>query len=73
MEDGRSKTILKKSYAYLQIEQTMQGEIYVLLKAQLKEVIFMIFRGFWSDNEDYELIKLFLKYGRKWSKMTQYI
>lgn len=73
MEDGRSKTILKKSYTYLQIEQTMQGEIYVLLKAQLKEVIFMIFRGFWSDNEDYELIKLFLKYGRKWSKMTQYI
>ncbi len=43
------------------------------LKPNLKKYIFMRFRGAWTDEEDYLLSSLFLKLGKKWSKMTKII
>lgn len=45
----------------------------MLPKAKFKKVTIILFRGAWTDEEDYELMSLFLKLGKKWSKMTKFI
>jgi hypothetical protein len=51
----------------------MQGTLHLLPPTQSQEVQFLLFRGAWTDEEDYQLITLFLKLGKKWSKMTKFI
>jgi hypothetical protein len=51
----------------------VQGALHLLPQAKFEKVIPFLFRGAWTDEEDYELMDLFLKLGKKWSKMTKFI
>lgn len=51
----------------------MSITLLLLLETQPEEVPFLLLRGAWTDEEDYMLVCLFLRIGRKWSKMTKFI
>lgn len=51
----------------------MQRALHLFPEAQPEEVVVFLCRGSWTDEEDYELICLFLRFGKKWSKMAKHI
>lgn len=51
----------------------MQRTLLLLFKTRSQKVNIALFRGAWTDEEDYLLITLFLKLGRRWSKIAKVI
>lgn len=51
----------------------MPRALHLLPETQPQKVKNMIFRGPWTDAEDYQLICLFMSNGKKWSKMAKFI